>query len=369
MIKMNTKNLKVMTLLAVLVMGVVFVSGCTQSSVGTPGGVSGLSAYPNSQETTQYNTWAAMTGFSGKYSELHQYVVSGVSPIDIIKWYKSKFSSYTVENEGNASIQGVNYALLTLRKGNKIIGVAAFEQGGKTIYFVGEATESEEEGESLPSHDMASGEEPLERYPGSIMLSYSKEGKFPIDYDIEYGTNDAYDKVSDWFKNTLQSQGWNIKSQSGSSDTIELSFEKDDDEVTIYIGAPGEGRAYTSIDVSYTKSTLPDHDLVNGTDPMERYPGSMMVDYSKSKWNFQGANGYEINVEYLTSDDFEQVKQWYLNKLNSMFGSGENSGVSESDNTIEASMYSNNIVKIVHVEFGEGKTYTDIYLDYAQTGE
>jgi len=167
MMKINTKNLGMFVLLSVLMIGIIFVSGCTQkqntsesnsatTGIGGLGGTS-LPVYPNSQETNQYATWATMIGFSGQYAELHQYIVSGVSSSDVIKWYKSQFPDYTVENEGSASAQGVNYALLTLKKGNTIVGVAAFEQGKDTVYFVGRSIASEEEGESLPSHDMASG--------------------------------------------------------------------------------------------------------------------------------------------------------------------------------------------------------------------
>ena len=375
--KMNTKNLGILVLLAVLAIGDVFASGYTQkkpseSNSATTGiggvGEKAVPVYPNSKETNQYAIWATMIGFSGQYTELHQYIVSGVSPIDVIKWYKSQFSDYTVENEGSASAQVVNYALLTLKKENTLVGVAAFEQGKDTVYFVGKAIVPKEEGESLPGHDMASGEEPLKRYPGSIMLSYSKKGKFPIYYDIEYATNSAYNKVADWFRNTLQSQGWNIKSQSGSSDTIELKFEKNDDDITIFIGAPGEGETYTTIHVSYTKRNLPDHDLVSGTDPMERYPRAVMIDYSRSAMNMQGISASEVKAEYLAPDNFNTVKQWYLNKLNSMFGNGEGySGINDDGESIDAGGVYNNKVVSVHIDFGVHKKYTYISVDYTTT--
>jgi len=319
----------------------------------------GLPVYPDSQETSEYNTIATMIGFSGQYAEVHQYAVSGASPTAVIKWYKSKFPGYTVENEGSASVQGVNYALLTLKKENTMVGVAALKQGGETVYFVGKATAPEEEGEALPNHDMASGEEPIGRYPGSIMLSYSKEGKFPTDYEIEYGTNDAYDKVGDWYKSTLQSQGWNVTSQSGSADTVELKFAKDDDEVTIYVGAPSAGTAYTEITLAYTKRSLPDHDLVNGKDPLPRYVESVMEDYHKSAMTAQGINSTEIKVVYLTSDTFDKVKQWYLDKLNQMF-----SAVSDNGESIDAGSQSGNKTVEVHIDFEAHKTYTEVSVDY-----
>lgn len=380
MMEGSIRNLGIPALLAVLMIGVISISGCVSSnttntnsntqntsSVNNNGVASGLPVYPGSQESSQYSMWATLTGFSGQYTSVHQYTVSGASPTDVVNWYKSQFADYTVENNGNASVHGVSYALLALQKGNKMVGVLAFEQDGKTVYFVGKTTAPEGEGASLPNHDMANGEEPLTRYHGSVMLSYSKEGKFPINYDIEYGTSDAYDEVGNWFKSTLQFQGWNITSQSGSSDTIELSAEKNDDEVSIYIGAPTD-TAYTTIDISYTRRSLPDHDLVNGTDPMERYPNAVMIDYSTSTMSMQGTNANEAKAEYLAPDNFDTVKQWYLNKLNAMFGSGgEPSGVYDYGESIDAGgSYDNSIVQ-VHIDFERGEEYTDVYIDYTTT--
>jgi len=305
--------------------------------------------------------WATMTGFSNQFSEFHSYVVEGASPSDVINWYKSHFSDYTVNDQGTVNVQGTTIASLTLKKGNTLVGVIAFEQDGKTVYFVGKAIMPEEEGASLPNHDMASGEEPLQRYPGSVMLSYSKDGNFPINYEITYGTNDAYDKVADWFKRTLQSQGWKLTSQSGSSDTVELAFKKDDDKVTVFVGAPGEGTAYTEITVSYTKRRLPDHDLANGTDPLPRYPGAVMIEYHKSSMTSQGFTSTEIKAVYLAPDSFDKVRQWYLDKLNSMF-----SDVYDDGESIDAGSQSGNVV---HIDFEKHNKYTEVSVDYTTIGE
>lgn len=216
---------------------------------------------------------------------------------------------------------------------------------------------------------MASGEEPLERYPGSIMLSYSKKGEFPIYYDIEYGTNDAYDKVGNWFRSNLQSQGWNITYQSGSSDTIELHFEKGDDNVVIYIGAPTEGRRYTVIHVAYTMySRLPDYDLVNGTEPMERHPGAVMIEYSNSTMNVQGINGTEIKVTYLAPGNFETVKQWYLNMLNTMLSNmGGSYGVYDYGESIDAGCVCGNKTIEIHIDFIIYSSYVEVDINYVTT--
>lgn len=323
-----------------------------------------LPVYPNSVENNQYNMLETMIGFSSQYGEVHQYVVSGTSPTDVIKWYKSKFPGYTVENEENAGVLGMNYALLTLRKGNALVGVAAFKQEGNTVYFVGKTIAPEEQGKALPDHDMANGEEPIKRYPGSVMLSYSKEGKFPVNYHIYYGTNDRYTKVADWYKKTLQSRGWRVASQSGSSTGAEISFEKDDDEVTVIVGAPGADTAYTEITVDYTKRSLPKHDLVNGKDPLPRYPGSVMEDYHKSTMTMPGIHSTEIKAVYLTSDTFSKVKQWYLNKLKRTFSS-----VYDTGESIDAGSQSGSKMVTVHIDFEKYKRYTEVSIDYTTVGK
>jgi len=334
-----------------------------QTAQNLSGEVNSLPIYPGSQESGQYNMWATITGFSSQFSEFHTYVVKDASPIDVINWYKSQFSGYTID-QGTTNAQGATFATLSVKKRNIGIGIMAFEQEGKTVYFVGKAIMPEEEGASLPNRDMASGEEPLQRYPGSVMLVYTKQGNFPIDYEITYGTNDAYDKVADWFKRTLQSQRWNVTYQSGSSDSVELVFKKDDDEVTIWVGAPAAGdRSYTEITVSYTKRNLPDHDLVEGKDPLPRYPGAVMIDYQElsSPITYQGRALTEIKAEYLAPGTFSKVKKWYRNQLNQIFSS-----VFEDKYSIEAGQIKGTMVT-VRVEFTKYSKFTDVRIDYSSS--
>ncbi len=110
-----------------------------QPSQNLSGRTTGLPVYPGSQESDQYSMWAMMTGFSSQFSEFHAYVVNGASLSDVINWYKSKFSDYAVMNQGTVNAQGTAIATLTLKKGNTGIGIMVFEQGGKTVYFVGKA--------------------------------------------------------------------------------------------------------------------------------------------------------------------------------------------------------------------------------------
>jgi hypothetical protein len=358
----ETKNLGVLALLGVLIIVIAFVSGCTQNNKeviqnSDTGVTTNLQAYPGSQESREYNMWATITGFSSQFSEFHSYTIDGISPTEIINWYKSKYADYSVVDEGTTNNNGTTIATLTLKKGDTMIGIMAFEQEGKTVYFIGKATAPEEEGASLPNHDMASGEEPLQRYPNSVMIEYTKEGKFPIDYEITYGTNDEFNKVINWFKETMQSNGWEITYQSGSSDTEEMVFEKGDDEVTVWIGAPNEDTTYTEITISYTRRSLPTHDIASGEVPIPRYPNSVMIDYHKSSMTFEGYSSIEIKAVYLTPDSFDKVKQWYLEKLGDMFP-----GIEDSGESVDAG----STTTTVHIDFEKHNSYTEVSIDYVK---
>lgn len=354
--KFNTKILG-LVLLLVLLMVVVLTVGCSKPNPSQ----GSLPVYPNSQESSEFNMWATTTGFSNRFTELHSYVVNGASPNEIISWYKSKLSDYTVEDETNLTVQGTSISSLTLKKDNTLVGVMALEQKGKTVYFVGKTVSQQGEvgGANLPNNDLASGEEPIQRYPGSKMLGYEKKGDFPTRYEIEYGTKDAFNKVADWYKNTLTSQGWSIDSQSASVDNIDIVFKKADDEVNIWVGAPSSGTPYTEINVAYTRWGLPDHDLTTGEEPLERYPNSVMIEYNKSTLTMQGVDSTEIKAVYLTKDTLDTVKKWYLDMLKKKF-----TMVYDRGESIDAGSNLNNMLVQVQIDFEKYTTYTKISVNY-----
>jgi len=319
----------------------------------------GLPVIPGSKISNN-GSWATITGFSNQFAEFRSYVVDK-SPDDVINWYKSQFPDYSVENEGIVEMQGKTVASIMLRKGNTVVGVMAFEEGGNTIYFVGKTTVPEDEGASLPTRDMVFGEEPLERYPGSIMLEYSKEGEFPISYDISYGTKDPYDKVADWYRRTLQSQGWELTYQGADADTIQLDFRKDDDTVTLWIG-DRVGVAYTVIEVMYTMERIPEHDLVEGEDPLPRYPGAVMVGYNESSATAQGMGMSGVRAVYLVPDNLENVREWYLNMLRERF-----SYVSHDRGSINAGDNTGGDIIAVQVDLIGQKKYTQVTVEYMTT--
>jgi len=221
----------------------------------------------------------------------------------------------------------------------------------------------------FPTFLMAHYQEPMKRYPGSVILHYKKEDNtqkdYTIIYKIGYGVKDPYYKVADWYKDVLTKEGWgNITDDRNSDDTIFITLKKNDDTVKIFIAKPSEGRAYTSINLIYTKIIFPNHDLVRGKDPLPRYPGSIMVEHHKSSLTSQTQDLTEIKATYLTKNRFDKVKDWYINLLRSIYGVVYNNGTS-----IESgARYDNGAREIyVLVDFEEHKTYTLIRIDYIDT--
>lgn len=363
---MNVKGFRSFSFISLFFITVLFISGCVQQ-YSSNGGIGGLVVYPGSVETNNLGMWASLTGFSNRFSEFKAYLVKGVAPSEIIDWYRSEFSDYGVEENTSIIIQGVEISTLILSKNDSFVGVVVLKQGSDSLYFVGKAKRSElvgeVSGESLPSEDLISGDEPLNRYPGSIMLTYSKEGDFPVYYLIEYGSEDSYEVVVNWWRSELTSQGWSVTSQSVSSTSAELSFEKDDDEVVIIVSAPSNSKDYTSISVSYTDMSMPSEDLVDGVDPVERYPGSVMVDYSKSSAGFLGTNSENVVAVYLVPAGLNAVKQWYLEKGGSLVGNSQYVS-DEGDSIMISGMVDDRVVSL-RVSFEEHVKYVKTSVEYS----
>ena len=62
----------------------------------------------------------------------------------------------------------------------------------------------------FPPEDLASGEEPLPRYPASVILDYTIFALQPVRVGITYGTRAEVDEVYQWYVNLLEGQGWTL---------------------------------------------------------------------------------------------------------------------------------------------------------------
>lgn len=109
-----------------------------------------------------------------------------------------------------------------------------------------EEDDEETEEEALPEEDQVSGDEPLPRYPGSVMLHHRQvtvsEGSKT---EIEYGTNDSLDDVVDWYKEELGDP--NLEEAQQGKTTLGYLIEQNEvAEITVVEGD------YTEISLEYT---------------------------------------------------------------------------------------------------------------------
>lgn len=86
---------------------------------------------------------------------------------------------------------------------------------------------------------------------------------------------------------------------------------KGQEEVGVIIYAPTNERGYTLISIHYGSYKLPSKDLVTGEEPIERYPGIVMLTHSSTI-----VSGMKmITITYGTYDSVNDVVSGYRNYL------------------------------------------------------
>ncbi len=258
------------------------------------------------------------------------YFVEGAVAKEILNWYKNNLAGYDIVGEyGIVTIStpegSVEWGAIIFKRGNDGVGIWALsgtptkvdgKQGaiycvvtGNIERLIGEKPTSTPSG--LPSSDQVTGEEPIKRYPGSVMLSYSKTEGFPTMILIDYGTMDNINKVAEWYKEELQLKGWTVKDESKTPEKISLHLIKGQEEVGVIIYAPTSEIGYTVISIHYGSYKLPSVDIVTGEEPIERYPGSVMLKHSSMI-----IGGMKmITITYGTYDSVNDIASWYRNSL------------------------------------------------------
>lgn len=127
--------------------------------------------------------------------------------------------------------------------------------GAGTVIDIDTGTGDGGTANGLPISDQTSGTEPITRYPGSKMLSHSTmtfaEGGFTY---LGYATADSVDEVVAWYKNMLESDGWDFFMETSEAGTETLIYMKEDigESVSMSISLSSEG--YTEISITYTKA-------------------------------------------------------------------------------------------------------------------
>ncbi|HIQ39205.1 MAG TPA: hypothetical protein EYH53_04275 [Methanothermococcus okinawensis] len=203
---------------------------------------------------------------------------------DILKWYRNKLSTLgydVVVNATIAKISGpygtIEYGMIIFKREKDAIGIWAMKEPlqERTIYFVGKGpadkilgsvqpSESTEVGDStpstpdynevekpqLPSSDKTSGEEPIQRYPNSVMLEHTVvtiDGKKYI--YIKYGTDKDPEDVFNWYKENIKREGWNIIYTLSDGNAYYITCDRDDNNEVVAI-AIDKGE-YTIINIEY----------------------------------------------------------------------------------------------------------------------
>ncbi len=313
--------------LMVLVIASVALLGCSQPQA--PSGTE-IPTYEGSKVYSAPSFYYQLMGIPTEGATVEVYFVENGDVGEILNWYKQKLSDYEIVEDiavvtvntpqGSAEWGGVLF-----KKGNEAVGIwavggTAVEEGKGAVYYIAKgpadkllgSSAPSTEAENLPPSDQASGEEPVERYPESVMLSYYKDTSDPLEVEIliDYGTNDDASRVVSWYKNQMVKNGWKLESESSTDTDYSLSFSRGGEYLDIWVIKPNEGATYTEIDLDYSKKGLPSEDLVQGEEPLKRYPGSVVLEHTVMTY---GGKTYEI--KYGTNDEPDKVFQWYNNEL------------------------------------------------------
>ncbi|MEM1539537.1 MAG: hypothetical protein QXW82_05270 [Candidatus Bathyarchaeia archaeon] len=295
---------------------------------GTPS--TGVPVYSGSKEHFLASYYYKALNIPSDEVIVKVYFVEGATADEILNWYKSDMAGYEiVEEYGLVTIStpegSVKWGAIIFKKGSDGVGIWALsgtptkvdgKQGAVYCVVTGSIEKLTSEKPTptpsgLPSSDRVSGEEPIPRYPGSVMLSYSKTEGFPTIILIDYGTTADINTVAEWYKSELQPNGWTIKDEERTQEEISLHLVKAQEEVGVIIYAPTSERGYTLISIHYGSYKLPSKDIVIGEEPIERYPGSVML--KRSSMIVGGMK--MITITYGTYDSVNDVASWYRNHL------------------------------------------------------
>ena len=237
------------------------VSGCLQQGEQERTGEKPQTPiYSGSEVYSAPTFFYQMIGIPTEGISVKVYYVKDATVSEILNWYKERMKDYVLAEEipivKISTPQGsTEWGAILFQKDGQALGIWAMEgmavEGGKgVVYYIvkGPIEKLVGEKEQLPSGDVVSGEEPIARYPNSVMLAYDKYDNYII---ITYGTKDNVDSVFNWYKDYLSGDNWEIKSESKEADRLSLEAEKDSKVVGIVIYPPDAAKDYTEINIHY----------------------------------------------------------------------------------------------------------------------
>lgn len=372
------EEIKVLSILMVLLSGAVLISGCLGDNNGSTGSTGGASdIYPGSQSYSSLPVgYYSVMSIPSEGVTIKGYRVANVNIEDILSWYENKMNSsnwvfqekFPVTTVSTPS-GSISFGGVLFRKADTGEGIWAWRQsssgGSETFYVIATGSWSKfsgaAEAEQLPAGDQAQGEEPIQRYPGSVMTSYEKDVSDPLYQKIyvDYGTNDDAGTVANWYKEQLQTNSWNLDEESSDESGYSLSFSKGAENLEISIFKPSETTAYTEIDIFYKKEGLPDTDQITGFEPVSRYPGSVMLSYQ----NMSYSGFTSISITYGTTAGVNEVVSWYTSNMPSEGWTVVSTSGASDDKTMLFSKGSSTLT----IEVKQKTAYTEIDVTYYQS--
>lgn len=315
-------------MVAICIVAIVALCAAPQSPTPPP---TGVPVYSGSKEQSLASYYYSALGIPTEGVVVKVYFVEGATASKILDWYKKNMPGYEIVGEEvitrmSTPEGSVEWGAVMFKKGNEGVGIWALSGAptkvdGKegAIYCIvtgniekltsGRGTTPTAKG--LPSSDQVRGEEPIPRYPKSVMLYYSKSEGFPTIIIIDYGTMDNYQTVAEWYKRELVSKGWTVKDERRDAERATLHLVKAQEEVGVIVYAPTSEKGYTSISVHYGVYKLPSKDLARGSEPIQRYPGSVMLEHSSM--TYMGV--ITVWIKYGTHDSVDNVASWYNSYL------------------------------------------------------
>lgn len=327
-------------LLWMMLIAILIVSGCIQQGgqektekPQTPRSIeSDVPIYSGSEVYSAPTFFYQMIGIPTEGVSVHVYYAANRDVNEILNWYKEKMKDYTLVEtlpltrvstpQGNMEWGGILFQKDDQALGIWATGGYAVEGGKGVVYYIVTGpvekligiVEEGKEKKQLPSTDQVSGEEPIERYLGSVMLEYTKDEGYPAPGSylrITYGTADSVENVVEWYKNSLSSKGWSLGTEDKSKEATYLVFSRNGEQLYIDIYAPDEAINYVTIEISYAPNKLPSTDQVSGEEPIERYPGSVMLEHTSMTMG-----GVKMTtITYGSNDEPNTILNWYVNEL------------------------------------------------------
>ncbi|MEM2865626.1 MAG: hypothetical protein QW098_00570 [Candidatus Hadarchaeales archaeon] len=297
------------------------------------GAKSGTPVYAGSQEASMPSYLAGQLWYMDVEGiTIHAYFIQGKTAGEILSWYREEMADRGYENYAELFAATLpippygtfEWGWIAFRKGDRAVVVGAFSgttEGQTGCWYAvaeGPLNKLMPPGapgggpEQLPGSDQASGVEPISRYPGSIMLSHETSGPWPDRISIGYGsTENRHRVIGSWFETHLTQAGWSVIEESESEEEVVLWFRKGENEVGLYVYPPEEQRAYSRINVVFDCWRIPERDLKSGEEPVERYPGAVIIEYLQVV--MQG--GKTITINYVSKAGADNIFNWYLNSL------------------------------------------------------